>query len=175
VSSDFQNELAEAEALARYYGNQCEYLVRLLPNPTFVIEPENNRYVEVNRGYCDLLGYGEDELCSTIRPSDVHPDELDQLQEFGEKVLKNGFAETEKLTCQTSDGRNIPVKVYASLTPGVEGHAKVRAIVVATLDRRSMEVALHDEVLQRRPPKTDRPDTAASRSLATGCHGARRR
>ena len=146
MSEDLQSELAQAEARAKYYQSQCEYLLRLLPNPTFVIDPESNRYVEVNKGYCELLGYREDELCSTIRPTDIHPDELDQLQEFGEKVRRNGFAATEQLTCLTSNGRNIPVKVYATLTPGREGHMLVRAIVVETLDRRSMEVALHDAV-----------------------------
>ena len=146
MSEDLQSELAHAEARAKYYQSQCEYLLRLLPNPTFVIDPESNRYVEVNKGYCELLGYREDELCSTIRPTDIHPDELDQLQEFGEKVRRNGFAATEQLTCLTSNGRNIPVKVYATLTPGREGHMLVRAIVVETLDRRSMEVALHDAV-----------------------------
>ena len=146
MSEDPKSELAQAEALATYYENQCDYLLRLLPNPTFVIEPENNRYAEVSKSYCELLGYREDELCSTIRPSDIHPDELDQLQEFGENVRRNGFAATEKLTCTTSDGRNIPVKVYATLTPDPEDRVRVRAIVVETLDKRSMEVALHDEV-----------------------------
>ena len=146
MSEDLQSELAQAEARAKYYESQCDYLVRLLPNPTFVIDPESDRYVEVSKGYCELLGYREDELCSTIRPTDIHPDELAQFQEFGEKVRRNGFAATEQLTCLTSNGRNIPVKVYATLTPGREGHMLVRAIVVETLDRRSMEVALHDEV-----------------------------
>ena len=146
MSEDLQSELAQAKARAKYYESQCDYLVRLLPNPTFVIDPESNRYVEVSKGYCELLGYREDELCSTIRPSDIHPDELAQFQEFGEEVRRNGFAVTEKLTCLTSNGRNIPVKVYATVTPGREGDTLVRAIVVETLDRRSMEVALHDEV-----------------------------
>ena len=146
MNEDPQNELAQAEARAKYYESQCDYLVRLLPNPTFVIDPENNRYVEVSQGYCELLGYRADELCSTIRPTDIHPDELAQFQEFGEEVRRNGFAVTEQLTCLTSNGRNIPVKVYATVTPGREGDTLVRAIVVETLDRRSMEVALHDEV-----------------------------
>ncbi len=146
VSENLQSKLAQAEARAKYYESQCDYLVRLLPNPTFVIDPESDRYVEVSKRYCELLGYNEDELCSTIRPTDIHPDELAQFQEFGEKVRSSGFAVTEKLTCLTSNGRNIPVKVYATLIPGREVHMLVRAIVVETLDRRSMEVALHDEV-----------------------------
>ena len=146
MSKDLQVQLAEAETRAECFQRQFDFLLSLIPNPTFLIDPENNRYVEVSKGYCELLGYTQDELCSTIRPTDIHPDELAQLQEFGEEVRRNGSAATEKLTCLTSNGRNLPVKVYATLTPGRDGHMLVRAIVVETLDRRSMEVALHDEV-----------------------------
>ena len=157
MSEDLQSELAQAEARAKYYENQCDYLVRLLPNPTFVIDPESDRYVEVSKGYCELLGYREDELCSTIRPTDIHPDELDQLQEFGEKVHRNGFAATEKLTlCFSCKAR--------SLCPSCD--AKRAAAFAAFLQEELLEDVGH-AVWTFSIPKMLRPYFLFNRELLT--------
>ena len=71
--------------------------------------------------------------------SDIHPREMDLLR---------GFAQTEKLTCLTAAGRNIPVIMYGAVHEDDSGRRLIRAIVIDNLDQQVMEQALRDEVTE---------------------------
>ena len=131
---------------AEYYRNQYEYLVRHMPNATFLIDPEADRIVEANEAACQLLGYSERELTTNLRVSDIHPREVDLLEAFGREVLERGFAQTEHLTCLTAANRRIPVVIYGSVHEHEDGRKLVRAIIIDNLDKHVVEQALLDEV-----------------------------
>ena len=59
--------------------------------------------------------------------SDIHPREMDLLR---------GFAQTEKLTCLTAAGRNIPVIMYGAVHEDESGRRLIRAIVIDNLRQR---------------------------------------
>ena len=138
--------LTAAEAKANYYRDQYNLLLSQIPNPTFLIDPEQNRMLEVNEAACELLGYTRDDLTSKLTISDIHPNEMSLFQEFGKEVYQNGEGQSEKLTCMTSDGRNLPVKIHASLVEDRQGRKLIRAIVVNNFARHAVEQALLDEV-----------------------------
>ncbi len=138
--------LTAAEAKANYYRDQYNLLLSQIPNPTFLIDPEQNRMLEVNEAACELLGYTRDDLTSKLTISDIHPNEMSLFQEFGKEVYQNGEGQSEKLTCMTSDGRNLPVKIHANLVEDRQGRKLIRAIVVNNFARHAVEQALLDEV-----------------------------
>ncbi|MEE8074633.1 MAG: sigma 54-interacting transcriptional regulator [Candidatus Binatia bacterium] len=138
--------LTAAEAKANYYRDQYNLLLSQIPNPTFLIDPEQDRILEVNEAACELLGYTRDDLTSKLRISDIHPNEMSLFQEFGKEVYQNGAGQTEKLTCMTSDGRNLPIKIHANLVENRQGRKLIRAIVVDNFARHAVEQALLDEV-----------------------------
>jgi|GEM_PF-4324150 len=80
--------------------------------------------------------------------SDIHPREMDLLRGFGKDVIERGFAQTEKLTCLTAAGRNIPVIMYGAVHEDDSGRRLIRAIVIDNLDQQVMEQALRDEVTE---------------------------
>lgn len=79
----------------------------------FLIDPDADAFVDANSAATEMLGYTRDELAS-LRPSDVHPDELEQYYAFLEEVLETGSAWSEDLHCRTKDGRDIPAEVSAT-------------------------------------------------------------
>lgn len=82
-----------------------------------VIDPQRDRVLEANPKASQLLGYSRDELINSVRVSTIHPEEMEQVRAFGDKVLKQGFGWTNELTCLTKSGDNIPSEVSASVIP----------------------------------------------------------
>ena len=146
MSREAPNRLGEAQALAAYYQAQYEFLLSQIPNPTFLLDPSNDRIAEVNAAACRLLGYTEKDLTTRLRISDIHPDEMSFFLQFGDEVIRNGSAQTDQLTCLTAEGRNLPVKIFATLVHDRDGQELVRAIVIETLAQQAVQQALLDEV-----------------------------
>ena len=92
MSREAPNRLGEAQALAAYYQAQYEFLLSQIPNPTFLLDPSNDRIAEVNAAACRLLGYTEKDLTTRLRISDIHPDEMSFFLQFGDEVIRNGSA-----------------------------------------------------------------------------------
>jgi formate hydrogenlyase transcriptional activator len=148
-TADTQAALEQAEAKARYYQNQYEFLARQIPGAMFVFDVDGDRIIEANQAACELLGYSREKLTSTIRISDIHPHELPLFQAFSQEVVQNESAATEKLSCMTSAGRYVPVRVHATLYQDESGRKLIRAIVVDKLAEEAAEQALQDEVKAR--------------------------
>ena len=146
MSRDVPNQLEQSEARAAYYQAQYEFLLRQIPNPAFLIDPKNDRIVEVNTAACEMLGYTEKDLTTRLRISDIHSDEMSFFLQFGEEVIRKGSGQTDELSCLTAEGRNLPVKILATLAHDRDGHALVRAIVIETLAQKAVQQALLDEV-----------------------------
>jgi PAS domain S-box-containing protein len=82
-------------------------------DPAFVIDPFEDKIVAANPAGCAMLGYTRAELLATP-VSSVHPAELQQLQEFLERVLEDGQGSTIGLTCRTKSGAYLPTEMALS-------------------------------------------------------------
>ncbi|MFC4437551.1 MULTISPECIES: MEDS domain-containing protein [Natrialbaceae] len=104
-----------------------------------VVDPEADEIVDANPAATEMLGYTYDELL-TLGPSDVHPNELDEFQEFVEEVLEDGTGWVEELSCHTKDRGQIPAEISASRMVH-NGRPVVLAVVRDISERRKRERA----------------------------------
>jgi len=150
MSQDLQQKLADAEGKARYFQERYDFLIRQIPNAMFAVDVETERIVEANDAASALLEYSKDELMSSVRIRDIHPQE-ELFRSFSEQVYRNGTAQTEKLNCITATGRSVPVLILATVWEDPSGRKLIRAVVVDNLAKQALEQALLDEVKTRYP------------------------
>jgi PAS domain S-box-containing protein len=93
----------------------------------FILDPEKDEFLEINRRAAEMLGYRVDELTS-LHPSDIHPDQMPQLQTFAKVVFERGHGWTRDLTCRTKSGDRLPSEISASII-SLEGRAWMIAVV----------------------------------------------
>ena len=151
MEQDFHQKLADAESLARYCQERYDFLIRQIPNAMFVVDVETERIVEANDAASALLEYSKDKLMSSVRFSDIHPQQIEQFQGFAQQVFQNGSAQTEKLNCITASGRSVPVLIQATVWNQPGSRKLIRAVVVDNLAKQALEQALIDEVKARYP------------------------
>jgi formate hydrogenlyase transcriptional activator len=150
MAHDLQQKLADAEGKARYFQERYDFLIRQIPNAMFAVDVETERIVEANDAASALLEYSKDELLSSVRIRDIHPQE-ELFRSFSEQVYRNGTAQTEKLNCVTATGRSVPVLILATVWEDPSGRKLIRAVVVDNLAKQALEQALLDEVKTRYP------------------------
>ena len=115
----------------------------------FVIDPERDTIIDANAKACQMLGYTRDEMMAK-RVSDIHPNEMPQLQAFAQSVTKEGRGWTDELTCSTSSGRIIPSEISAS-TLEIDGRLYMLAIVRDITERKqTQEVQKELAVMEER-------------------------
>jgi PAS domain S-box-containing protein len=127
-----------------YYRREYETLLEQIPNAVFMIDPVQDRLIEVNTAACRLLGYECAELVDRIRPRDIHPHEIDAFIDFTRDVEEKGETRTDKLSCMTADGRVVPVHISAALTHGPDGRVLIRVVVTDAGREKALEQALED-------------------------------
>ncbi len=79
----------------------------------FLVDVASNTIVDTNEKSRRMLGYTSEELRS-VSISDVHPEEMKELQSFADEVKKHGISRTDVLTCRTKSGELIPVEITAT-------------------------------------------------------------
>lgn len=79
----------------------------------FILDPKNDKILDVNPAACKLLEYDHDELV-TKKMSEVHPHEIKPLNEFCEMIFSDGGGWTDELSCYTKTGKYIPAEISAS-------------------------------------------------------------
>ena len=146
MSQNIHDKLDEAEARARYYQAQYDFLVHQVPNPMFLFDPDSEKIVEANNAAVELLGYSKEALLSSLSIYDIHPQEMELFRAFSEEVYQQGSAQTEQLTCMTAAGRSIPVQIHATFYENRTGRKLIRALVVDNSAQQVTELALLDEV-----------------------------
>jgi PAS domain S-box-containing protein len=67
---------------------------------TFVLSLDDNSIIEVNPAATKMLVFSREELLS-MSISDIHPREMDLLEEFANRVLVKGAGWTNELTFKT--------------------------------------------------------------------------
>jgi PAS domain S-box-containing protein len=96
-----------------------EQLFEHTRDPVYIVDPIEDRILDVNPAGCAMLGYTRAELLATP-VSHIHPAELPQLREFLDSVLREGRGTTIKLTCRTKHGEFLPTEMslYAFRSDG---------------------------------------------------------
>ncbi|MFQ5598139.1 MAG: PAS domain S-box protein [Nitrospiria bacterium] len=123
----------------------------------FLIDPGEDKILEVNLRACRMLGFTKEELLS-LHCSDIHPDELSEFQVFIESVFEKGKGFTGNLTCRTKEGLKIPAEISAA-TVDLFGKTCLIAVI------RNMTEKKEAEALQRL--STTVFETAAEAILVT--------
>jgi PAS domain S-box-containing protein len=80
------------------------------PDPAFVLDPIEDRFVAANASGSAMLGYSPTELLE-IPISRIHPGELPQLEDFVGRVLRDGNGTTISLTCRRRSGGYFPTEM----------------------------------------------------------------
>nr|WP_320192911.1 PAS domain S-box protein [uncultured Desulfobacter sp.] len=111
-------------------------------------EAETGSYLQVNRKYCEIVGYTEEELsemnCMKVTHPDDRPLELDNLQRLKEGKLENFKMEKRLIR---KDGTLVWTNVAVSLIQGMKDHPLLRVAVFEDItQRRDAEAALLDSI-----------------------------
>jgi PAS domain S-box-containing protein len=107
----------------------------------FVIDPHADRILQANPRACTLLGYDSDQLLTEVRVSDIHPEEMPQLQALAERVFAEGHGWTNELSCTTRAGARLPAEISAAVVP-YQGRDCIIAIVRDVTARKAGEAAI---------------------------------
>jgi PAS domain S-box-containing protein len=84
------------------------------PDAALVVDPANDRIVDVNSRGAALLGFSRDAIRST-RASELHPGQLGALIVFSQAVLLKGQYWSQSLTPSHADGRPLKLAYMGSL------------------------------------------------------------
>ena len=103
----------------------------------FVIDPAQDKILEANPRATELLNYSRQELLSSIKISQVHPDEMPQLEKFSQTVFQNGRGWTDELTCLTKTKNKLPAEISAAAIE-FEGRSCILAMVRDISDRKRL-------------------------------------
>ncbi len=79
----------------------------------FVIDPKLGQIFDANASACRMLGYDRKELLR-LGVADIHPNEMEEVEEFAREVFEHGDGRTDTLSCRTKSGDHIPVEMRAS-------------------------------------------------------------
>jgi two-component system, chemotaxis family, sensor kinase Cph1 len=94
--------MQEDRSFAQFFEESSE--------PAYVIDPAADRILAANPAGCAMLGYTHEELLGTP-VSQIHPAERSQMNDFLDRVLRDGQASTIKLTCRTKTGTFLPTEM----------------------------------------------------------------
>jgi len=112
---------------------QLANLLNKFEDAVFIIDPSNYKIIRVNDKAVSLLGYSKEELL-TCPVSVIYPDKMDKFQEFADQTRDKHKAWTDKLTCRTKSGEDIPTEMIASLID-IENSAHVFFLVRETRNK----------------------------------------
>ncbi|VAX15203.1 diguanylate cyclase/phosphodiesterase (GGDEF & EAL domains) with PAS/PAC sensor(s), partial [hydrothermal vent metagenome] len=143
VITDLEREIAERMQMGKALHKSEERFRSIFNNSNdaiFIIEPREDKIIEVNPKACGMLGYSREELLS-VPMSAIHPQEAEKLRNFAKNVFKEGEGWTDELTCRSKNGDSLPAEISAS-TLETEGKAFMIALVRDITERKKAEEAL---------------------------------
>ncbi|RLM59795.1 PAS domain S-box protein [Halobellus sp. Atlit-31R] len=114
LSADLATRLERSEE--RY-----EAIFAAVDDALLIVDPAADRVIESNPRATELLGYAHSELASLSPSSDLHRERPDAFRAFVQRVLEEGRARTEALTCTRKDGTVIETAMSASVLDRPDG------------------------------------------------------
>ncbi len=104
----------------------------------------DGKFMDVNKQFCEITGYSEEEVCQMNVADVVHPEETDVSRDFRKKLLKGkkGRVSYETRICH-KDGTVLTVHLTVSVVENDEGEADYFVAVVDDIsDRKKAEQEL---------------------------------
>jgi PAS domain S-box-containing protein len=123
VHTEDQTRRRELEEELLVTEESLRTLVDRSSDAIFIIDPSQDVILDANARAGEMLGYEREQLLS-IRPSDLHPEEMPQLLRFMEALETGRSGWTDDFTCTTRDGRLLRVEIAAARAP-FRGHRAV--------------------------------------------------
>ncbi|MFQ5604874.1 MAG: sigma 54-interacting transcriptional regulator [bacterium] len=108
----------------------------------FVLDPHQDKIIDVNPRACTLLGYSRQELLSSS-VTRIHPREMPKMLAFAQTVFKDGRGWTDELSCVTKSGGALPAEISASVID-IDGRECMIALVRDISERKQAERKLQE-------------------------------
>ena len=105
-----------------------------------LLNPEEDRILQVNARACQMLGYSQEELLS-LPVSAIHANDMPKLLAFTQKVRQWGHGWIGELICKTKAGHSLTTEISASTFPREDdsGPANLIAMVRDVTERLQAE------------------------------------
>ena len=113
-----------------------------------IIDPQTDEILEANPRASEMLGYSRGELLN-MAPSDIHPEDMSKFRDFIDEIQTKGTGRTERLTCVTASGEQLPTEMSAS-TLEFEGRDSILALM-----RDVSEIREYQQELERQNERLD--------------------
>lgn len=114
----------------------------------FLIDPKTRTIREANSRATELLEYAKDQLIG-LSIYAIHPHETDHVDAFIDDVQTEGTIMTDRLSCLTKQGRQIPVEIAASVVqPADETMILASARDISERRRRERQLGVLRRVLR---------------------------
>jgi PAS domain S-box-containing protein len=136
LEAEIERRKAVEEAL-RASEERFRTIVRFSHEAIMLVEPVQDKILEVNPKACSLLGYEHAELLS-LSMSAILAEELPGWQSFALSVLKEGEGWTDALSYPSKSGSKIPVEISASRVK-LNEHTCILAIMRDIGERKELE------------------------------------
>ena len=155
-------ELVEERSAALHESTKRYYSLFEGARDGFVSVDRNGKFIEANKGYCDMLGYTLEELkeknsFSEITPKKWHKWELEEV--WLKKLLQEGHSDLYEKEYIRKDGTIFPVEIQAyTVFNDKQEPEYVWGVVRDITDRKQAEKELqkaHNELEQRIEERTE--------------------
>ncbi|AFY71480.1 multi-sensor signal transduction histidine kinase [Thalassoporum mexicanum PCC 7367] len=141
-------ERKEAEIALKASEKRFRNIFEFSNDAIFILDPGNDKIILANPKASQLLGYSTGEL-KTLSISQVHPEEMAKLKEFGDLVYAQGYGWTDELFCLGSNGEKIDCEISASPIE-IGDRTCILALVRDIRARKHAEKALRDSEMRFR-------------------------
>ena len=115
--SELESSKKQREQTGQALGRSDESFRKIFDHSNdgiFVVDPDQDKIVDVNFKASEMLGYSCEELLS-MPMSAIHPDEMPKFRAFAKSVSENGAGWTNELTCLTKSAGKLATEISASL------------------------------------------------------------
>lgn len=114
-----------------------------------VVDLDRDEFVDANPAAVELLGYERERLLD-LHPEEIHPNDLQEVRaEFISQVVEERVGFTDRLTCLTADGEEVPAEISGAALAPDEGDGpptRMIAMLRDISDRVERQRELEDKI-----------------------------
>ncbi len=139
----------ERKQTLEHEKGQFEAIFEHSNDAIFVLDPASDEILDANQRAEELLGYDREELVTSVAISDVHPDHVEEIRAFFERVREEGAGWTDEYCCVTRSGNEREVEISAAPFEREGRHCLVANVRDVTERReRERDLERHNERLE---------------------------